>query len=174
MKEIFPDMEVDYATIPDFGDNDSWFNYIITNLPPFEAIASGNDRTKDIFASRGYEIVSLTIRKLVKASNIRKFIKDNTREKCTDLVPAEALAVLKGYKFTERLRTICPPEKKKLIVQISVKHYEEEKVIELDPDKSITEHIQSLFDTNNTEILARGVTEHIDEYEHTITLHYSL
>lgn len=66
MKELFPDMEVDYATIPDFGDNDAWFNYIITNLPKFDAIASGNDWTKDIFASRGYGVVSLVIRKLVK------------------------------------------------------------------------------------------------------------
>ncbi len=155
MAETFPQIKVTCATIPDFGDNDAWLNFILTNLPTFQAIASGNARTQDIFLARGYSIVDLKIRKMSKASNIRKFIKENNRDALTDLTPSSVIEILKKYDLTQRLRTICPPEKKQLIVKISVKHGDEEKTIALDPDKSITEHIDSLYGTDHGEVLAR-------------------
>ena len=119
IQEKFPSIEASYATIPDFGDNVQRFDYIVKNLPSFDAIASGNDRTKDIFSSRGYAIVSLEIRKIVKASNIRNFIKKGEWENVTSLIPGNAIQELKSLNLTERLRTISPPEKKSVIIQLS-------------------------------------------------------
>lgn len=174
MQTHFPTLTADYATIPDFGDNDAWLNYITTNLPAFDAVASGNDWTKDIFSARGYSIVSLQVRKFAKASNIRAFIKENEREKTRDILPETTRKLLQEHDLTDRLRAISPPMERKVIVHLQISINGKTETHTLNSDKTILDNLHDLTKISFDNIPQPAIKEMITEYEHIFTLCYIL
>lgn len=65
-KEILQNIDVEVFPIPDMGDNEKWKNYILTNLPNFDYIISGNAWVQDIFKDTNKQIIPLEVRKIVK------------------------------------------------------------------------------------------------------------
>ena len=81
----------------------------------------------------------------MKASNIRKFIRDNEWESLTELVPLSAISILKSLNMTDRLRTISPPDKKKVIIELHLHHDGNEQTVIMDTEKSILENINNIL-----------------------------
>ena len=59
--------------IPDFGDNEKWFGYIIGKVPGIDAVFTRNVLVKSIFRSHGVEVISPRWhdRKTLRATLIR-------------------------------------------------------------------------------------------------------
>lgn len=67
-----------FITIPDFMDDDKWFNYIDGKVPGIDAVFSRNRLVKKIFSAHHVKVVSPPWhdRKRLSASRIRKIIKN--------------------------------------------------------------------------------------------------
>lgn len=70
-----------FIEIPDFRDNDAWFEYIIKKEPKIDIIFSRNALVKEIFLSHGIPVISPEWykRKTFVATRIRGLIKSGKR-----------------------------------------------------------------------------------------------
>lgn len=63
--------KITIKSIPDFGDNEKWLNYITTQFPHFDCVITGNVRVQEIFQKTDKIVIPLEIRNFVKSSIIR-------------------------------------------------------------------------------------------------------
>jgi nicotinamide-nucleotide adenylyltransferase len=85
--------------IPDFGNNQKWVDYILKNLPHFEAVFTGNINTEKCFFHIK-KVIILKINKNIKATQIRKLLleKNNLWQKMTTTETKNFLVNLKAEK----------------------------------------------------------------------------
>ncbi len=89
-----------FIEIPDFRDNDAWFEYIIKKEPKIDIIFSRNALVKKIFLSHGIPIMSPEWykRKTFVATRIRGLIKNGKRWQ--DCVPKGAVNEITAHEST--------------------------------------------------------------------------
>ncbi|MDE1768646.1 MAG: nicotinamide-nucleotide adenylyltransferase, partial [Candidatus Micrarchaeota archaeon] len=93
IKSAFKEQEIDmkrigFFEIPDFNDNDAWFDFIMHKSPKVQVVFSRNSLVRRIFRSRGVPVVSPPWHKRQKlsATKVRKLIRAG--RKWQDKVPS--------------------------------------------------------------------------------------
>jgi len=66
--------------LPDMESDEDRKHYIITNLPKFDIVISGNPRTISIFQKTSYKICNIKITKDIKSTAIRHMLYINDKE----------------------------------------------------------------------------------------------
>lgn len=97
--------------IPDFGDNDTWLNYILTQFPSFDYVISGNPRVQQIFQKSGKIVVPLDIRKPIKSSMLRNNIALGNYYELEKYLPQQVIQHLKNINAFSRLQSIMKSER---------------------------------------------------------------
>lgn len=90
--------------IPDFGDAKKWTNYILTKLPYFDILYTGNSYTESCFQHTDKKIKILEIEECIKAINIRHLILQNLDWQ--HLVPKSVAKNLLDLEIQKRLEEI--------------------------------------------------------------------
>ncbi len=103
IKEGLKDTKIDmrkvrFIEVPDFNNDEDWFNYIKGRHSDIEVVFSGNQWVQDIFKSKGMDVVvpPELRRDELSGTNVRLLINDN--EKWEHLVPARAVDTLKRHR----------------------------------------------------------------------------
>lgn len=89
--------------LPDVESDDDRKKYIITNLPKFDVVISGNQRTSSIFKKTSYKTCNIKITKDIKSTTIRHMIHINDMEWLKELVPGQVIIYLKSMKADKKL-----------------------------------------------------------------------
>ncbi len=89
--------------LPDMESDDDRKNYIINNLPKFDAVISGNPRTTSIFKKTPYKICNIKITKDIKSTAIRHMLHIGDMEGLKTLVPGQVIIYLQSMKADKRL-----------------------------------------------------------------------
>lgn len=89
-------MKPKFITIPDFGNDDAWFNYINERIPRLDVVFSGNQLVKKIFKSHKIAVITLRWynRRRLSSTNVRRAIKKG--ENWQDLVPKGAIKEIRN------------------------------------------------------------------------------
>jgi len=89
---------VEFLKIPDFMDDDKWYNYIIERVQDFEVVFSGNNWVKRIFRTRGVKVVTPPWynRGEISGTKIRYMIKNG--EKWEGFVPHAVISIINQHK----------------------------------------------------------------------------
>lgn len=110
-QELIDISKITVWPIPDFGDNDTWLNYIMTQFPPFDYVISGNPRVQQIFQKTGKTVIPVDIRKPIKASMLRNNIALGNYHELEKHLPKDVVAYLKNINAFSRLQTIMKSER---------------------------------------------------------------
>ncbi len=98
---------VTVVPIPDTGDDQSWKNYITKSFD-FDTIITWNPWVENIFSADGKKIIKPEITKIVKASNIRRFLAEDNYNAISDMLDKDVIHYLKHIKAHERLKQLIP------------------------------------------------------------------
>jgi len=89
--------------LPDVESDEDRKNYIIKNLPRFDAVISGNPRTTSIFKKVKYPMCNIKITKDIKSTTIRHMLHVGDIERLKTLVPGQVITYLQSIKADKRL-----------------------------------------------------------------------
>ena len=80
-KRLISEGKISFMEIPDFGDDDAWFEYIKDKEPGIKVVFSRNRLVKSIFKHRGIMVVSPNWyrRDKLSATVIRKLMRNGAR-----------------------------------------------------------------------------------------------
>lgn len=109
-KQLGDVIQTEVYSIPDFGNNEEWVNYILKELPDFDYVISGNPRVIDAMQKAWKEIIPLKIRKMIKWSTIRELIARNQVQKLWEYISDEWINYLQKINAPERLKNIFKQE----------------------------------------------------------------
>lgn len=90
--------KVDFLEIPDFMDDEKWFNYIVERAPDLEVVFSGNNWVRRIFKERGIKVVTPPWynRGEISGTKIRKLMREG--QKWEGLVPGPVISVVNRFR----------------------------------------------------------------------------
>ena len=89
--------------LPDMEKDDDRKEYVINNLPKFDAIISGNPLTTSIFKKNKYAISNIKITKDIKSTAIKHMIHIWDIEGLKELIPGQIITYLQSMKADKRL-----------------------------------------------------------------------
>ena len=89
-------------SIPDLYNDVKWVNYILKNLPKFDALYSGNDWTIRCFRKHNIKAKKLKLINGINSTKIRKLIKEN--KNWQKFVPKEVFEFIEKIKGAERIK----------------------------------------------------------------------
>lgn len=102
------DIQYEFLSIPDFGDDKKWTEYILDNCLDFEKVFSGNPHVEKCFYGHK-DFGNLEINESVKATNIRKNLGNKVSD-WEELVPNEIVSFIKSK--ISQLEEVLRPELK--------------------------------------------------------------
>ena len=110
-QELIDIQKVTVWPIPDFWDNDSRLNYIMTQFPPFDYVITGNPRVQQIFEKTGKKVIPIDIRKPIKASMLRNNIALGNYCELEKHLPKDVVKYLTEINAFSRLQSIMKSER---------------------------------------------------------------
>ena len=112
IQERLPDVEVSIFPVPDLWDNQARKTYILTNLPEFQYVVSGNIWTQEIFKESDKIIIPLEVRNPAKWTTIRWQIAGKNTAELEKVLPWSVIKYLEEINAFERLKEIFSTERK--------------------------------------------------------------
>ncbi len=93
--------------LPDINFNAIWATYVVSMVPRFDVVFTGNSLVAQLFREKGYEvIVQPMFRKdILSATEIRKRMVEG--KPWGELVPKSVAEFIKGIKGVERIRMLA-------------------------------------------------------------------
>lgn len=91
-------------TIPDFHDDQKWFEYIEKMSPDFNVVFTGNDWTVRCFKNKGYKIIKINLIKNINSTIIRNRIIND--ENWQELVPKGTVEFLEKIDGLNKIKNI--------------------------------------------------------------------
>lgn len=89
--------------IPDVEKDENRKEYIMSNIPKFDCVISGDIWTTNIFKKTKYPICNIKIMKDIQNSSIKHMLHVGDIEGLKELVPGQAIIYLKSMKADKRL-----------------------------------------------------------------------
>jgi nicotinamide-nucleotide adenylyltransferase len=94
--------------VPDVGNDEQWFEYVVHNLPHFDVVLSWNPWLEGIFKPKWYEMYIPTITVEIKGTNTRKAIALWDKEYIDKAMNDEVYAYLLSIDAPKRLQWLMP------------------------------------------------------------------
>ena len=91
--------------IPDLYNDVKWVNYILKNIPKFDAVYSGNEWTIMCFKKHRIKAKKIKLASGISSTKIREMMARGKEWK--KLVPKEVADYIKKIKGEERVKEIC-------------------------------------------------------------------
>ncbi|WP_449461616.1 nicotinamide-nucleotide adenylyltransferase [Tardisphaera miroshnichenkoae] len=89
---------IEFLKIPDFMDDEKWFNYIVQRVPDIEVVFSGNGWVRRIFKARGIKVVvpPWYNRGEISGTKVRQLIRSD--QKWEGLVPRAVISIINQHR----------------------------------------------------------------------------
>ena len=107
-----PDIEVEVFPIPNFWDDSLRRKYILSSLPEFQYLVTGNTRTQNIFKDTDKTIVPLEMRQVIRSSTIRGQLVTRKFGELEKVFPSSVMKYFDDISAFHRLRELFNNERK--------------------------------------------------------------
>ena len=88
--------------IPDINDDDKWVEHVVSLVPKFDTVFSGNDKTIQLFSAKKYITRQIHLIPGISATEIRRrMLKENDWR---DLVPISVVNYIEKMNGVERIK----------------------------------------------------------------------
>jgi ADP-ribose pyrophosphatase YjhB (NUDIX family) len=111
-QEIMELVWSDIFLIPDFWDSKEWMNYILTNLPDFDYIISGNPWVVELMKKAWKKISTPKVNYIIRWTTLRELVARNQWWKLEDFISKDAINYLDEIWAPERLKKYFQNEMK--------------------------------------------------------------
>ena len=98
--------------IPDFLSDENRCQYLLTELPHFDYVVTGNPRVAESMQKAGKESILLAVRKIVKGSIIRELLARKETKSLTKYMSSDLVHYLEEIHAPDRLQEIFQKGKK--------------------------------------------------------------
>jgi len=93
--------------LPDINFNAIWATYVVSMIPRFDVVFTGNSLVAQLFREKGYEVVVQPMfrKDILSATEIRKRMIEG--EPCEELVPESVVEYIRDIKGVERIKMLA-------------------------------------------------------------------